>query len=361
MSPKLIFLAAVAVIALPLLSAGAALPERIAALRGVEFIRTTQQPDGGFGGFGPGQTLDAILAIRAAGFDPATFTKDGATPVTFMNDQAGALAESPALAGKAALAARALGLDPRDLNGVDLLAAIAAGYDGSTGQYAEDAFSHSLAMIGFACGGGGAVPASAVLALRDMQLDDGGWGFGGFADADTTGLAIQALAAAGLPAGDPAIAAAVAYLRATQSDDGGWGFDPAASNANSTAVAVQGLTAAGEDVESPAYARDGVTPVAFLLSVQQADGSFPGFDPAFATNQTVPALAGKTFCTAANTPVRSTPAVGESPTPAPPATGTGAAAGTASSGSVSAAALALFLLTAAGGAAAIAARPRARR
>ena len=57
---KLVLLAALAaLLALPAL-ASAALPESDAVMSGVEFIRTTQQDDGGFGGFGPGQSMDAI-------------------------------------------------------------------------------------------------------------------------------------------------------------------------------------------------------------------------------------------------------------------------------------------------------------
>lgn len=320
---RILFFTATAalVAALPLFAAVAAHPTQDATLRGVEFIRTTQQPDGGFGGFGPGQSLDAILAIRSAGLDPNTFDASGNTPLDFVVDRAADLAANPALAGKAALAARALALDPRDVGGVDFVAAIIAGYDPASGLYAEDAFSHSLAMIGLACGAGMPVPSGAVVALRDAQLGDGGWGFGGSSDADTTGLALQALAAAGIPPTDPAIVRAVEFLRAVQGNDGGWGFDPDDSNANSTALALQGLIAAGEDIHSLAYARSGVTPVAFLLAIQQPDGAFPGFDPAFATNQAVPALAGKTLCDAPNTPARPAPAA--APTPRPPATGTG--------------------------------------
>lgn len=333
---------------IPGAGAGAGSPHSEAALRGAEFIRTTQQPDGGFGGFGPGQSLDAILAIRSAGLDPNTFVTGGKSPADFVAAHADDLAASPALAGKAALAARALGLDARNVAGADFIAAIVAGYDATTGQYAEDAFGHSLAMLGLVCAGGAPAPASAVLALRETQLDDGGWGFGGFADPDTTALALQALIAAGVPVTDPAVVQAVAYLQSTQGNDGGWGFDPDASNANSTALAIQGLLAAGEDVEAAAYARAGVTPIAYLLSIQQPDGSFPGFDPAFATNQTVPALAGKTLCNAPVTPLRAVPAADPSPTPRPPATGGGNKPGATAAGANAANAAALVFAAGAG-------------
>lgn len=321
------FLAALlaAVIALPLVAAAAAFPDRPAALRGVEFIRTTQQPDGGFGP--AGQTMDAIFAIRAAGLDPNAVVTGGKTPADYLRASAGA-ATKPASAAKAALGARALGLDPRNAGGTDLIAVIQGGFSPATGRFAEDDFSQSIAVIGLACTGV-ASPSTAIRALREAQLADGGWGFGGFSDADTTAIAIQALVASGVPASDSSVVKGVAYLRTTQAADGGWGYG-GESNASSTAFAIQGLLAAGEQVESAAYTRGKATPVTFLLSQQNADGSFKGFDPAFATNQAVPALAGRGFCETATTPISPAP---PRVAPGPPATGTGLA-GTAAKGAL---------------------------
>ena len=74
----------------------------------------------------------------------------------------------------------------------------------------------------------------------------------------------------------------------------------------------------------PQYIRPGPSPVTFLLSQQNADGSFKGFDATFATNQAVPALAGRTFCNAPETPITQTRPVA-TPTPAPKASPTAAA------------------------------------
>lgn len=326
------FLAALCALALalPLALAAGAFPDRPAALRGADFIRTTQQDDGGFGGFGAGQTFDAIYAIRAAGLDPNTFVRNGKTPADFLKAVAAAQ-ETPGSAAKAALAAEALGLNPRSVAGVDLIARVQAGLDPITRRYSADDFSHAIAMIGLACTGT-PVPNRPILALRNSQLADGGWGFGGASDPDTTAIALQALVAADIPRSDDDAVEAVAYLKATQAADGGWGFDPAASNASSTAFVVQALIAAGEDPSSAAYAKVGGTPIDFLLGQQQADGSLPGFDAAFATNQAVPALAGRTFCNAPDTPILGpfppAPAPASPTTaPKPPATGTGLAHG----------------------------------
>ena len=317
---------AAALIALPFFAAHAALPKAGAIDAGATYIRSLQQPDGGYAS-SPGQTMDAIYALRSAGYDPAKDSTGGVTPVDYLKVNAAALTSAGA-AAKGALAAKALGLDPKAVNGTDLAGVVAAAYDEDTGAYAGDDFSQSIAMIGLACTGN-PVGAGAGAALRANQVEtEGGWGFGGGSDPDTTAIAIQALVATGVPAADPALVKALAYLEATQGNDGGWGFDPNESNVSSTAYVMQALIALGEDPGADSWAKDGVTPVGYLLGQQNADGSFKGFDPAFATNQALPALAGRTFCDAPQAPVTrvvpaATPtAVATATTaPRPPSTG----------------------------------------
>jgi squalene cyclase len=156
------------------------------------------------------------------------------------------------------------------------------------------------------------VPAPAALYLKDRQQPDGGWewdaGFG--ADSNTTALAVQALLAAGEAASSTAVVDALSYLEAAQNDDAGFPYDPdsawgTASDANSTALVLQALLAAGQ---APAGARwtaytGGITPtnpISYLLGVQLADGSFawqagvPG-DRQAATRQVIPALLGRSL------------------------------------------------------------------
>jgi hypothetical protein len=360
---------------LPLLAAHAALPETDAVLGGAAYLKTIQGADGTYGTTDPGQNMDSIFAVRAAGYDPAKDVVNNVGPLQYFRSKV-ADVNSSAAAAKAALAAKALGLDPTDIDGTDLIAKLEGGFDPQTFRYSPgDDFSHSIAMVGLACTGE-PVPAVASDSLQKAQLESGGWGFGGVADPDTTAIAVQALVAVGLDPGDPTLVAALAYLKDAQGNDGGWGYDVDASNASSTAFVVQALLALGEDPEGAPHTRSGVTPIEYLLSQQRADGSFAGFDPTFATNQVLPALAGRTFCNAPETPItRTRPVVVATPTatvtasptlalptpttqaPRPPAAGTGPAAGSGTSGAETVAAV---LLLAAGGGLALASRSRGR-
>ena len=115
---------------------------------------------------------------------------------------------------------------------------------------------------------------------------------------DETGAALQGLAAAARGRGRPA-RTAIRWLRAVQNPDGGFGQAKGHdSNAQSTAWAVQGMIAAGAAPSS--FRRASRTPLAYLASLQQADGSFrysrsSAQTPVWVTAQVVAALRRKTF------------------------------------------------------------------
>jgi hypothetical protein len=136
--------------------------------------------------------------------------------------------------------------------------------------------------------------------LASQANPDGGFNFGGAggpSGVDDTGAAVQALAAAGRRRA-PVTAGAARWLAGQQNPDGGFPLQPGgASNAQSTAWAIQGLLAAGRD---PAKLhRDGSRdPLAYLRSLTSASGEVrysrtSRQTPVWVTGQAVMALARK--------------------------------------------------------------------
>lgn len=246
----------------------------------VSWMRTAQQADGSFPGFGPGDTADALVGLVAAGENPGTFTQGSNTPLSYVQSQAATYAASgTGAAAKLVLAAVATGADPTNFGGVNLLQVLGASYDPATGQYGPDVYGHALALLALKAV---EVPApnAAVGRLFDLQLADGGWSFDGAAatgsDTNTTGLVLQALA--GLRQADGARANALAYLETQQNADGGFPYSQSspfgnASDANSTASVLLGLRAAGEDLSSSRWSKGGGI-VAALNSFQNPSGAF---------------------------------------------------------------------------------------
>lgn len=284
-------------------------PENMAALT---WLQTAQQADGGFtNGFAAGSdlgtTVEVILAGAAGGAPVATWASAaGATPLNYLRAQveAGAASDANALS-RVVMALLALGADPRDFGGVDLLAALLASQDAATGQFGASLFAHAYALLALH-NAGAAIPPDAIALLEAQRTTEGAWALFGESDPDaadtnTTALAIQALVAGGrrdLAEG------ALPYLRRVQNADGGfpyqkpsaWGTD---TDANSTAVVLQALLALGET--PTAWAVSGVTPEDALLTLWDAESGgylwqagVPGANIT-ATAQAVQALAGLTL------------------------------------------------------------------
>ena len=109
-----------ALVALPIFIASAAIPETTAALKGTAFLRTIQLADGSLSTTAE-PNIDAIIAMRAAGYDPAKeLNSAGKGPIDNLKTYA-AVNPNSATAAKVALGAKALGLDPKAVNGIDLI------------------------------------------------------------------------------------------------------------------------------------------------------------------------------------------------------------------------------------------------
>lgn len=297
-----------------------AYPDQRDAARAAAYwmVREFQNDDGGYASFSGGAnqapssvagTLDAILAIAAAGYNPAAiFPGESAAPLGFLADNPDDLLDYAMVdgsqSGKVVLALTASAVDPRTFAGHDFAAELIGSLEASGAYNVAAPFKQSVAILGVAAVGE-PVPASAVGWLIDRQAADGSWddGFGTVSNPDATAMAIMALLAAGRLPADPAIQAAVDFLAAGQLADGweyGSGFG---ASANTTALVVQALGALGEDWYSAGgpWVVEGQTPLAALLAYQSASGAFQSdfgqgpFDDFYATAQAVPAVTGRFF------------------------------------------------------------------
>jgi hypothetical protein len=204
-------------------------------------------------------------------------------------------------AGKLAMAVEAAGRDAHAFGGIDLVHLITdTWYSPTLGAFGvpTNTYHQAYPILGLAAAGE-SVPLSATQNLSGLQQADGGWKydlgpqFWNTTGPDHTGLALQALIAAGVPAGDPVIRDGVDYLQSQQDAQGSWSLWGSAS-VNSTAYAIQGLLAAGEDLESGAWLKQGHSPLNALAGLQKSDGPFvQGVDDdLFSTRQAIPALLG---------------------------------------------------------------------
>ncbi|MBX5444002.1 prenyltransferase/squalene oxidase repeat-containing protein [Sphaerobacter sp.] len=272
--------------------------------RAVDWLRSQQQPDGGFAGATgasePGITADAALAFAASGIDPDLVAAGGPSIIDYLRTTAGDYAGTVVGAAKLTPVAVASGVNPRDFGRVDLLARILAHLDQTTGLFDPQPANHAFAILALEAARE-PVPAAAVDALIAAQAMDGGWSSGQQqparrSDSRATALAIQALVAAG-KRGSTAVDRGIGYLLAAQTDDGSFvsqvGADvPAVGDATSTALATQAMLAAGERATSDTVAAG----IAALERLQNDSGALRARDDVpsdslLATAQAVPALA----------------------------------------------------------------------
>lgn len=241
-----------------------------------------------------GLTADVVYALAAAGVASGSIasaadwleTQVGAyTGTDFGSTFAGATA-------KLILVAATTDRDPTSFGGVDLVAQLEA-LEADSGRFSDDAtdfetgdpadfsntITQSLALIALQRASGGPSD-TAVGFLIDQACGDGGFpivleGDDCTSGVDATAFAVLALAAVGGDDATAAVDAAVAWLLDVQQADGSFVGDEGA-NSNTTGLAAAALATVGEDAAAAA-ARD------WVLTLQHGcDDAEPGaiaFDP----------------------------------------------------------------------------------
>jgi energy-coupling factor transport system substrate-specific component len=274
--------------------------------RAIGFLRGTQNADGGFGG-AKGQRSSELysawvaMGLAAAGRDPLSLKRAGRSLLDSIRREASTL-EGAGDEERTILALRACGVSVHAFPGGDPVAKLLRGRasDGSFGRFVN---LTSFAICALRAAGDSAndpVVRAARHWLAAQQNPDGGFGFAGKGtseDVDDTAAALQAVIDAG-GLRSSTVSRAVVFLRHAQNPDGGYPQQRGGeSNAQSTAWAVQGLVAAGQNVG--ALKRAGSrSPLAYLESLIAPDGSMRysrtnAQTPVWVTAQALTALARK--------------------------------------------------------------------
>ena len=297
----------------------AVIDQRVAVKEAVYWmVREFQNDDGGYALFSSGAnqaessvagTLDAVLALAAAGYNPAArHPGEPAAPIDYLSEHIAdviAFAEANGgQAGKVVMALTASTIDPRSFGGHDFVATLTGHLEPSGAYGVADPFKQAVAILGVVAAGED-VPAAAVGWLGGLQ-ESGASGGDAFAPGDgaaAAAMAVMSLLAAGRTTASPSVLAAREFFADTQLA-GGWAYGPGLSaGANSTAFVVQALSAMGEEwyTTSGPWVVEGQSPLAALMSYRSETGAFQSdfgqgpFDDFYATVQAIPAAAGRPF------------------------------------------------------------------
>ncbi len=241
--------------------------------RALTYLQRSRNADGGWGAARGQASTSLFTAWSAIGLGAAGKRCPSRT-VTLLRRQAVGQNNAGDLE-RSILALRACGQRARDSKGRVLLRVLRKRQrsDGSvSGLTNQTAFFLLALRAGGAGRSDGAVKRAGRFVAR-QQNNDGGWSFqrkGNGSGVDDTGAALQAMVAAGR--GGRPVSRAVTYLRAHQNRDGGFAVSRGASNAQSTAFAVQGLVAARVNLDR-VRKRGSRSPLGYLGSLVQRDGS----------------------------------------------------------------------------------------
>lgn len=249
------------------------------ALRAAEYLVERQVGNGAFGSeHAPADGVAETLAsVSAVGWFPDA--RGRALSYIESNGPERA-SKQGAYAARIIMGLVAAGVDPRSLGSFDYVALLDSFYEPSTGAYdSSTVYASGLAVLGVAAAGNPA-PKKAIEYLVQQECAAGGFshrnGCAGLPDLDTTAIVLNALIASGVSRQEPIVRRTLSFIRSAQNDDGGFGAEAYSldrpTNANSTALVISALVAAGEDPNS--WAKGGVNPVSALLKLQTPSGGF---------------------------------------------------------------------------------------
>jgi prenyltransferase beta subunit len=254
-----------------------ATPARAGAASVVGWLEGAQNSDGGFGpapGTSSSATMTgwAVLGLEAAGRSPLAVRNGGATPLDYLRREAGRLSAAGDLE-RTILAVEGAGVSSRHFGGRNLPAELRRHV--SSGGSVQGQVNLTAFEI-LALRSAGASPSSVRKSARWLhraENRDGGWGFqpSAASDADSTGAALQGMAAAG--ATSHTMHDGVSFLRRVQDRDGGFPLGgTTVSNSQSTAWAIQGLVAAG--VRPSGVREHRHSPLDYLAKRRRGDGHY---------------------------------------------------------------------------------------
>ncbi len=249
----------------------------------LEFLNGEQLATGGIWGFE--NSGRAALAIVAAGEDPSTGRwkpsgRDSSSLIEYLRKEPKYLADflppganppclnMPEDFARMVMVISAVGKDPTNFGDVNYLTMLKSYYDGEQFGDPDSIEDDAFVILALVSSGDEEqrtkdMITKATRYIKRQNETDGGWGqFGGGSNVKTTSLAIQALIAAGEDEEPQVVENALKYLKNAQDDDGGY------SDVKATSYAIQAFIAAGE------YPSNYNKTIDYLLSLQQADGSF---------------------------------------------------------------------------------------
>jgi len=260
--------------------------------KAINYLYGAQSPDGSIGSYS--DTAWSIMALSASGNNPEAF--EPPSPVDYLSQNNDQLIESfnfTADLARNILAIIAAGKNPESFgNGNmvvpegDYISALIALHDGQQFGAIESLNEDFWAILALVAAGytqEDEIISTTASYIIENQGPDLGWSWATpnnewyyDSDPDNTAAAIMALVRAGVRSDNPLIKNAIEYLKTTQGDAGGF-VSYGLENTGSTAWVMAALSIVGEDPS--AWVKNGYSPVNYLLSMQDEDGSFSFASP----------------------------------------------------------------------------------